>query len=145
MKTVLHIQCASPNGETGTFLANREKGKPLHSGALQSPVFADLVALSEWARANGWAAMAHDPDWPTGVYTRSPSPQGATASPISIVPERDEFLSVRPAWAAPDETRFVHCEEDDAEIWAVYGPDGLIDDFPSRADAERFVSTLCPA
>lgn len=46
----LYQQCKAPNGETGSFLADHNRGK------LVSPVFTDTYGLFQWCRANGWEA-----------------------------------------------------------------------------------------
>lgn len=46
------IQCVHPSGKTGDWLYTAEDHKDRSN--IVSPLFADLVELSAWAKANDW-------------------------------------------------------------------------------------------
>lgn len=62
---------------------------------------------------------------------------------FSIEPQRDFYEGKGTPYDA-SETWFVACEEDDAELWAVFdvsGPDPeWVEDYPTRAAAEKSIA-----
>jgi hypothetical protein len=85
---------------------------------------------------------------PSCAEHTDPRTTGAiTMIKYEICPERDTFLIQRPSYAGPNDTCFEGCDEDDAEVWAVYDmrdPDSFgewVQDFDSRAAAEAFCKT----